>query len=451
MAGPTVFSAPPGAEPDYDPHAAGMVEPSAPMLMEPTAPEFPTDWAVPGAQDYAFPTPTHYQPSAPEPSALEPSSPHNVMGFALPPPVLRKQYLPSVAQQQYVPPVYQKPSVYQQPPMYQQPQKRPPALPEKPRPYQPDVLGLAGHSNALVPAEAVLSPSAEYIMVEGTEEDEEKEDAEQEKARLNAIADEYQNNNSSGVPSRDGSGLPSRTSSLSAKPADVSLELSVVTQIKKLSSDESASYTDVKDPPLPQYSRNDSDIKKIDPVDEVLEKERQREGKRKAALFELVDTERTYTDDLRMVVELFLLPIQLLGNRKIVDVVFGDMVKITEMNGKMYFDMITRLGPLACLVDPKRAGRNRRKKKNALKAAASPHIGHSRSVLQGSSIRSPATPAIVSASASNTMSRRISNPGDPPHSSPRASVYSYDIAHDSASLNRTGSRQEDRLTGDDMS
>ncbi|KAJ2501200.1 hypothetical protein GGH96_002121 [Coemansia sp. RSA 1972] len=288
------------------------------------------------------------------------------------------------------------------------------------------------------------------LQVEGTEEDEEKEDAEQEKARLNAIADEYQNN-SSGVPSRDDSALPSRTSSLSAKPADVSLELSVVTQIKKLTSDESASYTDAKDPPLPQYSRNDSDIKKIDPVDELLERERQREGKRKAALFELVDTERTYTDDLRMVVELFLLPIQLLGNRKIVDVVFGDMVKITEMNGKMYFDMITRLGPLACLVDPKRAGRNRRKKKNALKAAASPHIGHSRSVLQGSSIRSPATPAIVSASASNTMSRRISSPGDPPHSSPRASVYSYDIAHDSASLNRAGSRQEDRLTGDDMS
>ncbi|KAJ2291913.1 hypothetical protein IWW55_005896, partial [Coemansia sp. RSA 2706] len=218
----------------------------------------------------------------------------------------------------------------------------------------------------------------------------------------------------------------------------------------KLTADDMES-ADVNDPPLPEYKRDDSTAKVSDPAQELLEKERQRESKRKAALFELVDTERTYTDDLRMVVELFLLPIQLLGNRKIVDVIFGDMVKITEMNGKMYFDMITRLGPLACLVDPKRAGRNRRKKKNALRSAASPHVGNPRSVLQGSSIRSPATPASVSTSASNTMSRRLSNPGEPPYPSPRASIYSYDAAQDSVSLKRAASRNEDRLNSDDMS
>ncbi|KAJ2471129.1 hypothetical protein EV174_006002, partial [Coemansia sp. RSA 2320] len=193
--------------------------------------------------------------------------------------------------------------------------------------------------------------------------------------------------------------------------------------------------------------------------------ERQREIKRKAALFELVDTERSYTNDLRMVVELFLLPIQLLGNRKIVDVIFGDMVKITEMNGKMYIDMITRLGPLACMVDPERASRNRRKKKN-VSAAARPsgtpmHLsGPSRSVLQGSSLRSPASPS-VSASASTTMSRRLSSHGDQQQqrSARRASVHSCsDITTSLESMSLSQAAlysNEDRISmvsnGDDLS
>ncbi|KAJ2066232.1 hypothetical protein GGI16_009794, partial [Coemansia sp. S142-1] len=189
--------------------------------------------------------------------------------------------------------------------------------------------------------------------------------------------------------------------------------------------------------------------------------ERQRETKRKAALFELVDTERSYTNDLRMVVELFLLPIQLLGNRKIVDVIFGDMVKITEMNGKMYIDMITRLGPLACKVDPERASRNRRKKKNAIRPSGVSHLsGPSRSVLQGSTLRSPTSPS-VSASASTTMSRRLSNSnngGDHQRTARRASVHSYSdptMSLDNMSISQTASRNGDRASvvsnGDDLS
>ncbi|KAJ2817722.1 hypothetical protein IWW50_006067, partial [Coemansia erecta] len=424
MAGPTVFSAPPGGDSDYEPSAAGMVEPSAPMLMEPTAPEFPTDWAASGAQSYTFPSSADYAPSAPEPM-----SPHNIMGFALPPPMTRQHYSQS-AYGSIAPPSYQQP-----PPQLQNYSpaafdKRPPALPEKPRPYhfdapglpdkprphhieapslpekprpyQPDMLSLAGHPGVSAAAAAVLSPSAEYIMfslhsllcliascyyypappasmlslfstranrrgskpdasqqpepsltirksslpsafsrrskttatenaehaktyhpfpprirslalyppspddsntsfcplqVEGDEEGEKEatEDEEQEKARLNAIADEYQNNSSSAALSREDSALPSRTSSLGAKPSgmpdDVKpLALSVVTGMKKLSH-EDAEYADSPEPPLPQYSRNDSTSKDVDPVEALLEKERQREGKRKAALFELVDTE----------------------------------------------------------------------------------------------------------------------------------------------------------------
>ncbi|KAJ2343597.1 hypothetical protein GGF43_005660, partial [Coemansia sp. RSA 2618] len=315
MAGPTVFSAPPGADSDYEPSAAGMVEPSAPMLMEPTAPEFPTDWAASGAQSYTFPSSADYAPSAPEPM-----SPHNIMGFALPPPMTRQHYSQS-AYGSIAPPSYQQP-----PPQLQNYSpaafdKRPPALPEKPRPYhfdapglpdkprphhieapslpekprpyQPDMLSLAGHPGVSAAAAAVLSPSAEYIMVEGDEEGEKEatEDEEQEKARLNAIADEYQNNSSSAALSREDSALPSRTSSLGAKPSgmpdDVKpLALSVVTGMKKLSH-EDAEYADSPEPPLPQYSRNDSTSKDVDPVEALLEKERQREGKRKAALFEL--------------------------------------------------------------------------------------------------------------------------------------------------------------------
>ncbi|KAJ2796881.1 hypothetical protein H4R20_005385, partial [Coemansia guatemalensis] len=291
-----------------------------------------------------------------------------------------------------------------------------------------------------------------------------------EKARLNAIYSEYQDSASSATPPSSESHRPSRSSSIAKRPtpaavAEAAEALRVNTNPQNLEdglSDDAEPKDSFSQPPPPLQSlRTDQDgiVGSSDAARLQLEMERQRESKRKAALFELVDTERTYTDDLRMVVELFLLPIQLLGNRKIVDVIFGDMVKITEMNGKMYLDMITRLGPLACLVDPKRASRNRRKKKNALKPTVSSHISsHPRSVLQGSSIRSPTTPVLVSASASSTMSRRLSNPNEPSYSSPRASVHSSGepgSVHDAASLNRVGSRNEDHRSmlsnGDDMS
>ncbi|KAJ2451462.1 hypothetical protein EV183_003596 [Coemansia sp. RSA 2336] len=409
MSGPTVLSAPPGADVGLE---SSMIEPSAPMMVEPSAPELPAEWD--GAPSFSFPTPVHYAPSG-----AEPTSPHDIMGFVM----------PHAIPQQYPPPAYANPPA--------PPSKQPPKLPDKPRPYQPDVIDLSAATSASVPATTVFSPSSEYIMVEN-----EDDAAEAEKAQLNAIAD----NHSSAVPSCQDSARPSRSSSVGKLEGAVlpaPSELSVVTQINRLETIEDS----------PQTSHIDSKGGVDDKARNMLEEERQREGKRKAALFELIDTERTYTDDLRMVVELFLLPIQLLGNRKIVDVIFGEMVKITEMNGKMYFDMITRLGPLACLVDPKRAGRNRRKKKHALKTAASPHVGHSRSVLQGSSIRSPAMPGTpsVSVSASNTMSRRLSSSGDPPYPSPRASIYSYDTAPESTALNRVGSRNEDRVNSDDMS
>ncbi|KAJ2711101.1 hypothetical protein H4R19_003411, partial [Coemansia spiralis] len=270
--------------------------------------------------------------------------------------------------------------------------------------------------------------------------------------------------NSSTTPPGAGSALPSRTSSLANRPSAAAaaaaaaadarpplpVALSVDTRLKATEGSlDSGPYSKCSSPPLP-LSNSDSASEAVLSARTLLDRERQREGKRKAALFELVDTERTYTDDLRMVVELFLLPIQLLGNRKIVEVIFGDMVKITEMNGKMYKDMITRLGPLACLVDEKSASRNRRKKRNALKTAATSHMSAStRFPLQGSSLRSPASPSAVPASASTTMSRRLSNSGDPHLSSPRASVYSYGepvAAADASSLARAGSRHDDAMS-----
>ncbi|KAJ1997708.1 hypothetical protein GGI04_005301, partial [Coemansia thaxteri] len=239
--------------------------------------------------------------------------------------------------------------------------------PHPPTAYAPDRTSAPAGSNSSSALPA--SPAHEYVMVE----------EEEEKARLNAICVEYQGRagaDSATTHLREDSVRPSRTSSLIAKqlPPSPSLPPPLLGSVapSSLSIDtqtlapNSAALTAVADSSLPAdlYASNDESSIAEDPALQARNMERQREIKRKAALFELVDTERSYTNDLRMVVELFLLPIQLLGNRKIVDVIFGDMVKITEMNGKMYIDMITRLGPLACMVDPERASRNRRKKKN---------------------------------------------------------------------------------------
>ncbi|KAJ2766190.1 hypothetical protein GGI18_006049, partial [Coemansia linderi] len=211
---------------------------------------------------------------------------------------------------------------------------------------------------------------------------------EDEKARLSAIYNEYQRTEpaaSTAAPSREDSARPSRNSSLLAKPpqspsAPPPLSVNTHAQVPPSAANTAAIADTALTAPTPfvdpaaDAASQDALSPVEDPVIEVRDKERQRETKRKAALFELVDTERSYTNDLRMVVELFLLPIQLLGNRKIVDVIFGDMVKITEMNGKMYIDMITRLGPLACKVDPERANRNRRKKKNAIRPSGVSHL-----------------------------------------------------------------------------
>ncbi|KAJ1892894.1 hypothetical protein LPJ66_006078, partial [Kickxella alabastrina] len=207
------------------------------------------------------------------------------------------------------------------------------------------------------------------------------------------------------------------------------------------------------------HSGEDNSPAIADAMRVIAEKERRREVNRKAALFELIETERSFTKDLRMIVELFLLPIQLLGNRKIVEVIFGDMVKITEMNGMMYSDMVMRLGPLACLVDPERASRNRRKRKPPLKQSGSTNASaHTRSVLQSGSMRSSITPASVSASASTTMSRRLSNPSDRQSLTRHSSVNSHSDAVSVAggsSLSRSGSQNDGRSSmvsnGDDHS
>ncbi|KAJ1814647.1 hypothetical protein LPJ75_002679 [Coemansia sp. RSA 2598] len=269
-------------------------------------------------------------------------------------------------------------------------------------------------------------------------------DEEEEKARLNQIYSEYQHlgNPAAQAQSPGGSAAgPSRSSSLVKKNADLAATVA---------NDSSASLS--VNTQVVAHSRNNSSSEIADAAREIVEKERQRELKRKAALFELVDTERSFTKDLRMVVELFLLPIQLLGNRKIVEVIFGDLVKITEMNGLMYKDMVTRLGPLACLVDPERANRNRKKKKAPLKltSSTSSHAARQpRSVLQSSSLRSPTTPTSVSVSASTTMSRRLSGSSNHNGTTRRSSVHSYNEAVagvDSMSLNRSGSRHDDRAS-----
>ncbi|KAJ2816464.1 hypothetical protein FBU31_006567, partial [Coemansia sp. 'formosensis'] len=298
-----------------------------------------------------------------------------------------------------------------------------------------------------------------------------------EKARLSAIYSEYQRAEPAAAttaPSREDSARPSRNSSLLAKQphspsAPLPLSVNTHAQVSPSAITTAAIADTALLAPTP-FVDTAADVANQDPLltveDTILEirdRERQRETKRKAALFELVDTERSYTNDLRMVVELFLLPIQLLGNRKIVDVIFGDMVKITEMNGKMYIDMITRLGPLACKVDPERANRNRRKKKNAIRPSGVSHLsGPSRSVLQGSTLRSPTSPS-VSISASTTMSRRLSNSHNNNHddyqrAARRASVHSYSdpaMSLDNMSISQTASRNGDRASvvsnGDDLS
>ncbi|KAI9506175.1 hypothetical protein GGI25_005705 [Coemansia spiralis] len=301
----------------------------------------------------------------------------------------------------------------------------------------------------------------------------EQQDAEKEKQRLSDIYKEYEQMvPGATISPRDFPARPSRSSSLAHSSqnnktnSNLPASLSVDTNIPNIHGsgiDDSADTgmeTATAQAQSSGHTRQDSTTLIETAAREIREKERQREVKRKAALFELVDTERSFTNDLRMVVELFLLPIQLLGNRKIVDVIFGDMVKITEMNGKMYFDMVTRLGPLACFVDPERASRNRRKKKNiALKSSAPSHVsGHPRSVLHGSSIRTPTSPASAraSASATNTMARRLSNPGDKADSAAhRLSVHSANdstSALDSSPLSRAGSHNDDcPPNGDEMS
>ncbi|KAJ1872188.1 hypothetical protein LPJ55_003283 [Coemansia sp. RSA 990] len=137
MSGPTVLSAPPGADAGPD---SSMIEPSAPMMVEPSAPELPAEWG--GAPSFAFPTPVHYAPSG-----AEPTSPHDIMGFVM----------PHTIPQQYPPPAYVNPPTPSS--------KQPPKLPDKPRPYQPDVIDLSAATSPSVPATTAFSPSSEYIMV----------------------------------------------------------------------------------------------------------------------------------------------------------------------------------------------------------------------------------------------------------------------------------------------
>ncbi|KAJ2722203.1 hypothetical protein GGI07_003480 [Coemansia sp. Benny D115] len=280
---------------------------------------------------------------------------------------------------------------------------------------------------------------------------------EEEKARLSAICKEYQDQPpaaGTSVPSRyDSVARPSRSSSLTGKQgahqiAVSTSPLSIDTNAQALPSaalETPTANTGEQSAAASVHAAEFPDV--TDDERALLEKDRQRESKRKAALFELVDTERSFTKDLRMVVELFLLPIQHLGNRKIVEVIFGDMVKITEMNGMMYRDMVERLGPLASLVDPERASRALRKKKTPLRLSNSSHgASAARSVLQSSTLRSPTTPVSVSAAASSTMSRRLSNPGDRQGAARRSSMHSYidngSIA-ESTALSRSDSRHDD--------
>ncbi|KAJ2549200.1 hypothetical protein EV175_004537 [Coemansia sp. RSA 1933] len=309
----------------------------------------------------------------------------------------------------------------------------------------------------------------------------EQNDAEREKQRLSDIYREYeQMEPGSTISPREFPATPSRSSSLArskqsekSDASSVPPELSVDTHpsvLRGSSNDEAtataaatanvastataSSDTNIDTATAPAQSqgrsRQDSTSLIESAARQISEKERQREIKRKAALFELVDTERSFTNDLRMVVELFLLPIQLLGNRKIVDVIFGDMVKITEMNGKMYFDMITRLGPLACFVDPERASRNRRKKKHA---AGPRSAGHPRSVLHGSSIMVPSSPrsAHASAAATNSMARRLSASDDRNDPTHRSSMYSVADAGSARESVMQGSTGEWPANGDEMS
>ncbi|KAJ2743991.1 hypothetical protein GGI20_003318 [Coemansia sp. BCRC 34301] len=482
LAGPTVLSAPPGCIQDCPLGAPGseLLEPSAPMLLEPTAPELPEQWSMVSPHSYAFPQPMYYQsPTAPQyayDAVPGMASGHAPMGFVIPTMMMPPQH------QMYamaMPGAMPLPAPSQQYPGV--PPKLPPKLPEKPRPL---LLGAPGRRPLSVPLSShpqphlstahagmaptthapdrtsapvsnsgtpLTSPMNEYVMVE-----------QDEKARLSAIYNEYQRTE----PSREDSARPSRNSSLLAKqPHSPSAPPSLSVNTHAYVSPSAAIPDTALPAPTPavdpgtEHTGQEILSETEDAALEVRDRERQRETKRKAALFELVDTERSYTNDLRMVVELFLLPIQLLGNRKIVDVIFGDMVKITEMNGKMYIDMITRLGPLACKVDPERASRNRRKKKNAIRPSGVAHLsGPSRSVLQGSSLRSPTSPS-VSASASTTMSRRLSNSNADQHrSSRRASVHSYSDAAmslDNMSISQTASRNGDRASvvsnGDDLS
>ncbi|KAJ2492470.1 hypothetical protein IWW37_001374 [Coemansia sp. RSA 2050] len=490
VSGPTVLSEPPGSE---------LLEPSAPMLLEPTAPELPEQWDIVSPHSYAFPQPMHYEiPSAPQYAygAVPGMAPrHAQMGFALPPltpPQLHMYAAPPSQSQAHTMPLATVPSAMLSPALSHQ-RPGPPKLPEKPRPL---LSGGAGRRPMSVPSTSrpqslahsgmapttqtpdrtsapvsnigtpLASPLNDYVMVE-----------EDEKARLSAIYNEYQRTEpaaSTTALSCDDSARPSRNSSLLAKPpqspsALPPLSVNTHAQVPPSAATTAAITDTALTAPTPfvdpaaDVANQDALSSVEDPVLEVRDKERQRETKRKAALFELVDTERSYTNDLRMVVELFLLPIQLLGNRKIVDVIFGDMVKITEMNGKMYIDMITRLGPLACKVDPERANRNRRKKKNAIRPSGVSHLsGPSRSVLQGSTLRSPTSPS-VSISASTTMSRRLSNSnntshGDQQRSARRSSVHSYSDATmslDNMSISQTASRNGDRASvvsnGDDLS
>ncbi|KAJ2018320.1 hypothetical protein GGI14_002373 [Coemansia sp. S680] len=451
VSGPTVLSAPPGSE---------LIEPSAPMLLEPTAPELPEQWDMVSPHSYAFPQPMHYEtPSAPQYvyNAVPGMTPgHAPMGFALPlmtPPQLPMYAVPPPPPQAHTMPMEAMPS-----PAPSHQRRGPPKLPEKPRPLlsggtgrrpmsvpsssHPQSQAHAAHAAMAPTTQApdrtsapvsnystpLASPMNEYVMVE-----------EDEKARLSAIYNEYQRAEPAATaPLREDSARPSRNSSLLVKQphspsAPPPLSVNTNAQVPPSAATTAAIADTALLAPTPfidpaaDVASQDGLSTVEDPVLEVRDRERQRETKRKAALFELVDTERSYTNDLRMVVELFLLPIQLLGNRKIVDVIFGDMVKITEMNGKMYIDMITRLGPLACKVDPERASRNRRKKKNAIRPSGVSHLsGPSRSVLQGSTLRSPTSPS-VSASASTTMSRRLSNSnngGDHQRTARRASASS---------------------------
>ncbi|KAJ1966035.1 hypothetical protein GGI12_000353 [Dipsacomyces acuminosporus] len=89
---------------------------------------------------------------------------------------------------------------------------------------------------------------------------------------------------------------------------------------------------------------------------QIKENELKGAKKHKAALFELIETEKRYISDLRLAESLFSYRIQCLGSRDVVDKIFGDMPRIAQVNTRMYLDLLRCLGPLSALIETERDG-----------------------------------------------------------------------------------------------